>query len=87
MFADDNSAGEEAHSVEELKNKTERMLMKNFEHMRSSRLLVNSGKTKVMLLATYQKRTRNDLRFSVDVEGSEIEEVESARLLGVEIEK
>ena len=68
MYADDNSAGEEAYTVEDLKFKTEVMLQKIFDHMRTSRLLVNSDKTKVLLLATYQKRTKNNLEFHVDVD-------------------
>ena len=85
IYADDNSAGEEAYTVDELKNKTEKMLSSLFQHMKTSRLLVNADKTKVMLMATYQKRTKNDLRFHVDIEGERVEEVKSARLLGVEI--
>ena len=72
--------------MEELRKKTEAMLHGIFDHMRSSHLLVNSDKTKVMLMATYQKRTNNDLKFHVELEGEEIKEVESARLLGVEIQ-
>ena len=83
MYADDNSAGEKGKTVKEVKEKTEKMLQSIFDHMRSKRLLVNSDKTKVMLLATYQKRTLNDLEFHVDVEGLKIKEVKSAKLLGV----
>ena len=85
IYADDNSASEEAYTVNDLKTKTEVMLKKIFCHMKTSRLLVNSDKTKIMLMATYQKRTKNDLRFHVDVDGLPIKEVESARLLGVEV--
>ena len=85
MYADDNSSGEEALTVRDLKKKTEDMLLKIFKHMRASRRLVNADKTEVMLMATYQKQTRNNLNFKVEVEGLEIEEVSNARLLGVEI--
>ena len=53
LYADDNSAGEEGTAVEELKAKTEDMLTKIFSHMKTSRLLVNPDKTKIMLPATY----------------------------------
>ena len=85
MYVDDNSAGEEATTLAELKEKTEIMLKRIFDHMWSNRLLVNSGKTRVMLMATYQKRSKNDLSFEVNIEGAVVKEVESARLLGVEI--
>ena len=83
IYADNNSAGEVAESVPELKTKTEVMLGKIFENMRASRLLINSGKTKVMLFATTQKRAKNNLKFHLDIEGKQIEEVETATLLGV----
>ena len=57
IYADDNSAGEKGNTIEELKNKTENMLSKIFSHMRASRLLVNSGKTMVLVFATYQKQS------------------------------
>ena len=85
MYADDNSAGEEAKTVDELKEKTEAMLTKIFSHMRSSRLLVNPDKTKIMLMATYQKRSKNNLVFEVNVEGTTVKEATSAYLLGVTI--
>ena len=85
IYADDNSAGEEAKTVDELKEKMEEMLVKIFDHMRSGRLLVNSDKTKVMLFATYQKRAKNNLEFKVEVEDLKIKEVKTARLLGLEI--
>ena len=85
MYADHNSVGEEAYTVEELKDKTETMLHKVFNHMRTSRLLVNPDKTKVMLIASYQKRTNNNLKFEVEAEGIEIKEATSAHLLGEEI--
>ena len=83
IYADDNSAGETGTTKEELKEKTENMLHKIFEHMRSSRLLINSDKTKVMMFATTQKRSKNDLNFHVDIEGVKIKEIEHATLLGV----
>ena len=46
IYADDNSAGEEAKTKDELKNKTEKMLRKIVDHMRAGRLLINAGKTK-----------------------------------------
>ena len=61
LYADDNSAGETASTLEELKTKTEQMLVRIFDHMRSSRLLINPDKTKVLLFATRQKRARNNL--------------------------
>ena len=36
IYADDNSAGEEAYTVDELKNKTEKMLSSLFQHMKTS---------------------------------------------------
>ena len=83
IYADDNSAGEVASTVEELKRKTEKMLDTIFGHMRASRLLINSDKTGLMLFATPQKRSKNNLEFSVNVDGLRIKEIESARLLGV----
>ena len=59
------------------------MLNNIIHHMRYNRLLINSGKTKVMLFATYQKRARNNLNFHVDIEGKKIEEVEHAKHLGI----
>ena len=85
IYADDNSAGEEAVSKEELKEKTEQMLQKIFNHMKACRLSVNERKPKVMLFATRQKRARNELEFNVNINASEIKEVERARLLGVEL--
>ena len=83
IYADDNSAGEVGATVDELKFKTEYMLEKIFQHMRTNRLLIHAGKTKVMLFATSQKRSKNDLSFHLDVENLKLEEVESATLLGV----
>ena len=83
LYADDNSAGEVGKTVGELKTKTENMLNIIFKHMRESRLLINAGKTKVLLFATRQKRSRNDLSFHLDIEGNQIEEEETATLLGV----
>ena len=82
IYADDNSVGGKAETVEELKGKTETVLHKVFKHMKSSRLLVNPD---VMLMASYQKRTKNNLEFKVEVEGMTIKEVSNAHLLGVEI--
>ena len=67
----------------ELKEKTEDMLTKIFKNMREGRLLINAGKTKLMLFATVQKRTKNNLKFHVDIEGEKVEEVQHATLLGV----
>ena len=80
IYADDNSAGEEATTVGELKSKTEKMLDKIFINMRAGRLLVNAGKTKVMLFATRQKRAKNDLAFNLNIEGKIIKEEENAGL-------
>ena len=87
LYADDNSAGETGFNKEELKNKTEAMLNKIVNHMRSNRLLINSGKTKVLLFATSQKRARNDLKFHIEIEGKRIEEIKSASLLGAQEDK
>ena len=83
LYADDNSAGVTGTTKGELKLKTENMLGKIINHMRSNRLLIHPGKTKVMLFATPQKRSKNDLSFHVDVEGKNIQEKKSALLLGV----
>ena len=50
-----------------------------------NKLKINTEKTKIMLIATDKKRTKNDLEFELNIEGKVIKEVESARLLGVEI--
>ena len=68
-----------------MKAKTESMLLKIFEHMRASRLLINAGKTKVLLFATPQKRAKNDLSFGIDIEGKHIKEIDHATLLGIEL--
>ena len=83
LYAGDNSASETGKTVEELKQKTEEMLGKIFEHMRASRLLINSGKTNVMLFATRQKRATNNLKFHLNLEGAIVEEKQCARLLGL----
>ena len=83
IYADDNSASEVGVSVSEVKSKTECMLEKIFQHIKANRLLINEGKTKVMLLATPQKWSKNNLIFHLDVGGIRIEEVKSATLLGV----
>ena len=72
-------------TVEELKQKTEAMMGKIIDHMRQNRLLINAGKTKVMLFATSQKRAKNDLTFHLDIEGKQIQEIKSATLLGIEL--
>ena len=72
-------------TVEELKQKTEAMMGKIIDHMRQNRLLINAGKTKVMLFATPQKRAKNDLTFHLDIEGKQIQEIKSATLLGIEL--
>ena len=51
--------------------------------MRASRLLINSGKTNVMLFATRQKRATNNLKFHLNLEGAIVEEKQCARLLGL----
>ena len=83
LYADDNSVGEVAINVEELKLKTEMMLNRIISHMRSSQLLINADKTRVMLFAISQKRSKNNLEFHLDIEGNRIKEVESATLLGL----
>ena len=83
IYADDNSAGESGSTVDEVKGKTEVMLNKIFDHMRTGRLLVNPDKTKIMLFATNQKRARNNLKFEITIEDTVIKEVQTARLLGV----
>ena len=61
------------------------MLLKIFEHMRASCLLINAGKTKVLLFATPQKRAKNDLSFGINIEGKHIKEIDHATLLGIEL--
>ena len=64
IYADDNSVGEKANDLNELKDKTKIMLDKVFEHMRAGRLLVNSDKTKILVFAMHLKRACNDLQFT-----------------------
>ena len=51
--------------------------------MRMKRLLIHAGKTKVMLFATAQKRSKNNLEFNLELEGKKIKEVDDAVLLGL----
>ena len=51
--------------------------------MRSGRLLVNSEKIKVRIFATYQKQSKVNLYFHLDIKGNEIKDLKYANLLGV----
>ena len=86
IYADDTSARESAKTTAELAVKTEKMLETLIDAMRESRLLVNAGKTKMILCATRQKRQRHELEdFCIKVEGKEIKSELSGTLLGVEL--
>ena len=88
LYADDSSARESGKTIAEVKLKTESMLMKLFNTMRRNRLAVNTGKTQVLLLRTQQKKRwmkekgdNEDL--VLNIEGKEIKEESSGKLLGL----
>ena len=88
LYADDSSARESAKTLGELKEKTERMLTKLFNIMRKNRLAVNTGKTQILCLRTPQKKRwmkeNNDPgNLKLKIEGKEIEEKSSGKLLGL----
>ena len=87
MYADDSTIHATGKTVEELETKLNNDLLNVHKWCQENRMAVNAEKTKVMLVTTYQKKTRletNELRVSLS--GIELENVVSEKLLGVVID-
>ena len=84
LYADDSTASAAGITWEEVKAKITRTIRPVFENMKSARLKVNEDKTKLLLIASNQKRrAEGGLSVSMMIGGKEIKPESSAKSLGV----
>ena len=84
LYADDSTASASGKTWEETKRKMGSTLQPVFENMKAARLKVNEDKTKLLVIASNQKRrAQGGLQVSMQIGGKEIKPESSAKSLGV----
>ena len=92
MYADDNGARNKHKGKKELEKNTPKALEKLFEEMRANRLQVNEDKTSLLVICNTKKRNtelKNEVtnNFKINVEGHDVIEDLTAKLLGVQFDR
>ena len=84
LYADDSTASAAGTTWEELKRRMIRTLRPVFENMKAARLKVNEDKTKLLIIASHQKRrAEGGLDVTMMIGGKELKPESSAKSLGV----
>ena len=86
MFADDNSLHTSANDISTVQNTLQESLNDVSQWCEVNRMVLHPQKTKSMTITTRQKRQRNDLRLSLYLDKTPIEQVSEHRVLGVTID-
>ncbi len=88
MYADDSTLGASGKTIEDLEVKLNSDMAKVNNWCKDNKMAINCDKTKVMLLITFQKEGKLDsTHVSVICDNTELENVNSNKLLGVFIDK
>ncbi len=88
MYADDSTLGTSGKTIEDIEVKLNSDMAKVNERCKDNKMAINGDKTKVMLITTYQKEAKLDsTHVSVICDNTELENVNSNKLLGVIIDK
>ncbi len=85
MYADDSTLQAHAKDIKIVENKLTEMLRKAAEWMKKNKLTLHLGKTKAQLIGSYRHVTKNT-KITVTFNGQIIEQVYSAKLLGIHID-
>ena len=84
LYADDSTARNSGKTWEETEGRMKSTLRPVFENMKAARLKVNEDKTKLLVIASNQKRrAEGGLRVSMIIGGKEVKTESSAKSLGV----
>ncbi len=88
MYADDSTLGASGKTIEDLEVKLNSHMAKVNKWCKDNKMAINCDKTKVMLITTFQKKAKLDsTHVSVICNNTELENVNSNKLLGVIIDK
>ncbi len=88
MYADDSTLGASGKTIEDLEVKLNSDMAKVNNWCKDNKMSINCDKTKEMLITTYQKDAKLDsTHVSVICDNTELENVNSNKLLGVIIYK
>ena len=86
LFADDSTLHANEKTVSILSNILQQSLDEIFDWCNNNQMLINTSKTKSMLITTRQKHQNNLSSLQLSLEGEPIEQVRNHRLLGVIID-
>ncbi len=86
MYADDSTSQAHAKDIKTVENKLTEMLAKAAEWMRKNKLTLHMDKTKGQLIGSYCCVTKKT-KITVQFNGQIIEQVHSAKLLGIHIDR
>jgi exonuclease III len=87
-YADDTSLSAYANTVDELQNKVSSDLQYIESWCENNRMVINTAKSKCMIICTYQKRMHLATdKLNLTINGSILENVDSHKVLGVYIDK
>jgi hypothetical protein len=88
MYADDSILDASGKTIEELEVKLNPDMAKVNNWCNDNKMVINCDKTKVMLITTHQKEAKLDsTHLGVICNNTELENVNSSKLLGVIIDK
>lgn len=87
LFADDSSVHVKAKTIEEVEIVLQNSLNKIDIWCNANRVILNSSKTKSMVITTRQKHQLNTLSLKLSVNSSTIEQVREHRVLGIVLDQ
>ena len=87
MLADDTTISYENTSIERINSSLQISLNEISQWCKNNHMVLNSSKTKTMVIATTQKHSRYDLKLNLQIDDKNINQVKEHKLLGVTIDE